>query len=393
MALALHWIVTPITTELVRGCVELEQTAAGVRPHRLPLWARKQWPDQQLLIVEGQPSGVRLAFRTQATAIQLDTLPTKRVYIGMPLRPDGVYDVRIDGLLMRQGSVNAGNVQRIDTSRWTSELEPGSPGTLAFVDLPAGVKDIEIWLPHDEVTELIALRSDAPLELMPAVSRKLWLHHGSSISHGSNAESPTGTWPAIAASRADVDLFNLGFGGGALLDPFTARTIRDLDADVISLKLGINMVNADVMRLRAFGPAVHGFLDTIRDGHPTTPLLVVSPILCPIHEDTPGPSAPDFVDGQLKFRATGDASDIANGKLTLNVIRATLQNIVEQRSDTDSSIFYLDGRELYGEVDHALNPLPDNLHPSAATHGLIGDRFAELAFSRSAPLGSTKNGD
>ena len=68
--------------------------------------------------------------------------------------------------------------------------------------------------------------------------------------------------------------------------------MRDTPADLISVKIGINLVNPDLMRLRAFGPAVHGFLDTIRDGHPTTPLLVVSPMLCPIHEDTPGPGAP-----------------------------------------------------------------------------------------------------
>jgi hypothetical protein len=60
------------------------------------------------------------------------------------------------------------------------------------------------------------------------------------------------------------------------------RTIRNADADVISLKVGINLVNTDVMRLRAFGPAVHEFVDTIRDGHPSTPLLVVSPIFCEI---------------------------------------------------------------------------------------------------------------
>ena len=33
--------------------------------------------------------------------------------------------------------------------------------------------------------------------------------------------------------------------------------------DLISLKLGINLVNTDLMRLRAFGPAVHGFLDKV----------------------------------------------------------------------------------------------------------------------------------
>src|SRR5690606_27125710 len=139
-------------------------------------------------------------------------------------------------------------------------------------------------------------------------------HHGSSISHGSNAASPTTTWPALAASRGGVDLINRGFSGSALLDPFTARVLRDTPADLISIKIGINLVNADLMRVRAFGPAVHGFLDTIREGrHRTTPLLVISPILCPIHEDTPGPCAFDLdalAAGQVRFRATGDPAEV-----------------------------------------------------------------------------------
>ncbi len=97
------------------------------------------------------------------------------------------------------------------------------------------------------------------------------MHHGSSISQGSNAAHPTGTWPVVAARLAGVELMNLGYGGSALLDPFTARIIRDTPADLISIKIGINLVNADLMRLRAFVPAMHGFLDTIRDGHPATP--------------------------------------------------------------------------------------------------------------------------
>ncbi len=120
------------------------------------------------------------------------------------------------------------------------------------------------------------------------------MHHGSSISHGSNALSPTGTWPALVAAQGDVELINLGFSGSALVQPFVARTIRDLPADLISIKLGINVVNSDSLRLRTFIPAVNGFLDTIRDGHPTTPILVISPILCPIHEDTPGPTGWDL---------------------------------------------------------------------------------------------------
>ncbi|RPF30611.1 GDSL-type esterase/lipase family protein [Streptomyces sp. TLI_185] len=377
------WITTPVTAELLRGALDVEPTERGVLPHRLPARARAQCTDPQLASAESQPSGVRLAFRTRATAVELDTLPTKRDYVGAPPRPDGVYDLLLDGRPAGRGSVKGGNTVTIDMVAGTAELRPGPVGTLRFTDLPDEVKDVEIWLPHNETTELLALRTDAPVEPSPPSGRRVWLHHGSSISHGSDAASPTTTWPALAASLGGVDLINLGLGGSALLDPFTARTLRDTPADLISVKIGINLVNTDLMRLRAFTPAVHGFLDTVREGHPTTPLLVVSPILCPIHEDTPGPSVLDFTslsDGQLQFQAMGDPGERASGKLALGVIRDELARIVAQRADEDPNLNYLDGRELYGEADHAELPLPDQLHPDAATHLRIGERFASLAF-------------
>lgn len=304
-----HWIATPVTEDFLRGALALERTERGVLPHRLPAWARAQCPDWQLAMAESQPSGVRLVFRTRATAVELDTLPTKRVYVGVPPRPDGVYDLLVDGHLTGQAGVTGGNTLVIDMTTGTAEHQPGPVGTLRFTGLPDRVKDVEVWLPHNETTELVELRTNAPVEPTPAGGRRVWLHHGSSISHGSNAASPTHTWPALAGALGGVELINLGLGGSALLDPFTARTLRDTPADLISVKLGINLVNADLMRLRAFTPAVHGFLDTIREGHPATPLLVVSPLLCPIHEDTPGPSAPDLGSlsaGELTFRAAGD---------------------------------------------------------------------------------------
>ncbi|MEV0119728.1 GDSL-type esterase/lipase family protein [Streptomyces sp. NPDC050844] len=377
-------ITTPVTAGLLRGALDVEHTEHGVLPHRLPAWARAQYADGQLAMAEAQPSGVRLVFRTRATAVELDVLPTKRAYVGAPPRPDGVYDLLVDGRLTRQASVAGGNTLVIDMTAGTAELRPGAPGTLRFADLRDGMKDVEIWLPHNETTELVALRTDAPVEPAQDPDRRVWLHHGSSISHGSDAASPTTTWPALAASLGGVELINLGFGGSALLDPFTARTLRDTPADLISVKIGINVVNADLMRLRAFTPAVHGFLDTIREGHPTAPLLVVSPILCPIHEDTPGPCAPDFSalsTGQLRFMATGDPAETASGKLTLTVIRDELARIVAQRAADDPNIHHLDGRDLYGDADFAELPLPDALHPDAATHRRIGERFADLAFA------------
>ncbi|SOD90906.1 GDSL-like Lipase/Acylhydrolase family protein [Streptomyces sp. Ag109_G2-15] len=380
---------TPLTADLIRGALDLERTEHGLLPHRLPARARAQCADPQLHMAESQPSGVRLVFRTRAGTVELDTLPTKRVYVGAPPRPDGVYDLLVDGRPAGSASVTGGNTLTIDMAAGTAEQRPGPVGTVRFSGLPATVKDVEIWLPHNETTELVALRTDAPVEPVPDRGRRVWLHHGSSISHGSDAASPTTTWPALAASLGGVELINLGLGGSALLDPFTARTLRDTPADLISVKLGINLVNTDLMRLRAFGPAVHGFLDTIREGRPDTPLLVVSPILCPIHEDTPGPCAPDFgalSSGLLRFRATGDPSERAYGKLTLEVIRDELALIVRRRATEDPHLYYLDGRDLYGEADSAELPLPDDLHPDAATHRRIGERFAALAFAPGGPF-------
>ncbi|GAA3968909.1 SGNH/GDSL hydrolase family protein [Streptomyces marokkonensis] len=380
----IDWITTPITRDHLRGALDLERTEHGLLPHRLPARARTRNTDGQLAMAESQPSGVRLALRTRATALELDTLPTKRVYVGVPPRPDGLYDLLVDGRPTGQGSVAGGNTLTIDMTTGTAGVEPGPVGTLRFAGLPEGSKDIEVWLPHNETTELVALRTDAPVEPAPGTGRRVWLHHGSSISQGSDAASPATTWPALAASLGGVELVNLGLAGSALLDPFTARAMRDTPADLISVKIGINVVNSDAMRLRAFGPAVHGFLDTVREGHPTTPLLVVAPILCPTHEDTPGPLAPDFSglgEGRLRFVATGDPADRASGKLTLNVIRDELARIVAQRAPDDPNLHYLDGRDLYGEGDAAELPLPDGVHPDAATHRRIGERFAGLAFT------------
>ncbi|MFR9775389.1 GDSL-type esterase/lipase family protein [Micromonospora sp. MS34] len=386
MAPTADWLTTPITAELLRGALDLERTEHGVLPHRLPARARAQNVDPQVAMAEAMPSGVRLVFRTRATRIELGVLATKMVYQGAPPRPDGRYDLLVDGRLAGQATVRGGRTLTIDMTTGTAASQPGPVGTIRFTDLPDREKDVEIWLPQREITELVALRTDAPVEAVGDWGRRVWLHHGSSISHGSDAESPTETWPAIAAALGGVELINLGFSGSAQLDPFTARAMRDTPADLISVKIGINLVNSDAMRLRAFTPAVHGFLDTIREGHPDTPLLVVSAILCPIQEDTPGPGAADFSTGKLQFKATGDPAERAAGKLTLTVIRAELARIVAARAADDRHLYYLDGRELYGEADFAELPLPDQLHPDPAADRRIGERFAEFAFGPERPF-------
>lgn len=372
-------ITTPVGPELLRGALDTTPGPAGLVPHRLPPAARARNTDPQLAGAESQPSGVRVVFRTTATVVELETVRTRIGLVGAPLRPDGAYDLLVDGRPAGSAATTGGRLHMIDPATGAREITDGPAGSVRF-PLPGRDALVEIWLPHNELTEVVALRTDAPLAPVPAGEQRVWLHHGSSISQGSNAAGASTTWAAVAARAAGVELLNLGFSGSCLLDPFVARAIRDTPADLISLKLGINVVNADLMRVRAFGPAVHGFLDTIRDGHPDTPLLVVSPVLCPIHEDTPGPLAPDVSDGTLRFRATGDPAEVAAGRLTLRVVREQLAAILAARAAEDPHLSHLDGRELYGEADAAELPLPDALHPDAATHERMGERFAARVF-------------
>ena len=377
-------ITTPLTDAFVRGAAELEDTARGVRPHRLPTWVRTRFPDPQLLAVEGQPSGVRLVMATAARTVELVSHPARVAYRGAA-RPRGSVDLVVDGEPVATERLDGGDLVEVDLRTGASEFHAGEACTTRFTDLAEGDKVVEIWLPHNEVVDLVALRTDAPVRPVDS-GRRVWLHHGSSISHGSNATTPTGIWPAVAARHGDVELHNLGLGGSALVDPFVARVLRDRPADLISVKLGINVVNFDVMRLRAFVPAVHGFLDTIRDGHPGTPLVLVSPVFCGIHEDTPGPGALDVEAlgaGRVTFTATGPRGEAP--QLTLRIIRDALASLAERRED-DPNLHYLDGTRLYGEQDAVAHPLPDALHPDTATHQLIGERFARYAFAPGGPF-------
>ncbi|RSS25171.1 GDSL-type esterase/lipase family protein [Streptomyces sp. WAC08452] len=366
----------------IRGALDLETTQAGVMPLRLPAWTKEQYQDPSVYGVTVMPSGVRLVFRTDARTLEFEVLTSTGQLASDPQpRPTGMLELLVDGDLSGRQQAPVGNVLRMGAPGTVQRLIPGEPGTVRFAGLPAGMKGIELWLPQQTPTELVALRADGDVLAPLPDGRRRWVHHGSSISHCIEADGPTGTWPVVAAGLGRVEVINLSQAGNALLDPYVARTIRDTPADLISLKVGINIVSLSAFRLRTFGPAVHGFLDTIRDGHPDTPLLLISPVSCPALEETPGPTATG-PDGRLA--ALGDPADVAGGALSLAVVRAELARIAAARQASDPHLHYLDGRELLGP-DEA-DDLADGLHPTATAYRRMGKRFAAHAFATDGPF-------
>jgi hypothetical protein len=381
------------------GVLHLEPLPAGGHAlHRLPAWTQPQVVDPALALMRAMPSGCRLEVVTDAAAIELDVQLTM-LQIGSEPGPGGRFDLVVDGELVDGAVTREGTVLAVDMTSGALDLTPGGPATVRFDGMPAGEKLVEVWLPNAATVDLLAVRLDGAARA-PEPTRRRWVHYGSSISHCVEADRPTGVWPAVAARLAGVDLQSLGLAGQCHLDGFVARTIRDLPADVISCKLGINIVNGDTMRERTFVPAVHNLLDTIREGHPDTPLLVVTPIFCPPHEEGPGPSlfrdgrctSPAdrlgwSVRGRLRRLVRGPVSGMGapGGSLHLRRIRQLHAEIVEaRRAAGDQHLHLLSGLELFGPDDAA--DLPDDLHPNAAGYRRIGERFAALAFGPGGPF-------
>jgi hypothetical protein len=370
---------------MIRGAVEVEETGRSLVPHRLPRWARRQIPDRLMVQTSAESAGVRLALRTAADVLELDVQARRIAAAADAPLPPSVYEITEHGALVASAAAPVGSRYVFTFERPEGRIEPGPDATVRFAGLATGAeRDLELWLPYHDRVELLGLRADAPVAAAPEPGALRWVHHGSSISHGYRADTTTGTWPVVAALKAGADLTNLAFSGNAMLDPFTARTIRDTPADLITLKIGINLVCGDVMRLRAFRPAVDGFLDTVRDGHPDTPIVLVSPIRCEPVEASAGPTVQDPDRTEEWSIAAGTEADVLTGKLSLRAVRAELAAIVDRRQDDDHRLHHLDGLTLYGEHDAAAMPLPDNLHPGPDVQRLIGERFADKVLSQFA---------
>ncbi|WP_033295608.1 SGNH/GDSL hydrolase family protein [Amycolatopsis jejuensis] len=348
----------------IAGALDLEPRPGGVLPRRLPAWTRVQATDPYLNLVEPRPAGVRLVFRTTARSLKLDVRVTRFRNIHFPL-PPVMFDLVLDGDLAQSRPATAGDLCIVDAGA-VVERTAGNAETILFEELPEGRKSVEIWLPQASVVELQALDADGEIEPDPITAPR-WIHYGSSISHCAEASSPTATWPALVARQTGLDLLCLAFAGSCHLDPFIARTIRDTPAAVISLKVAVNVLNMATMSLRTFGPALHGFLDTIREGHPETPILVVSPIVFPSAENRAGPT-PQGPDG--RYAASGEPSEDA---FTLRRMREIVREMVTVRKD--EHLNYLDGLTLL-DAEY----LYDGLHPTAEGYRVIAERFHDATF-------------
>ncbi len=287
--------------DFLRGHAELVEEDGRIVPRRLPAGSLHPRLDD----VARMPAGVRLEFSTDARGF------------GWDVKTDGDVDVVVDGdLVSRSPTVDVG-------------------------DLPAGRKRVTIWLPQSSYVSLGEFKLEG--ELTPVPEGPRWIAYGSSITQCRLAAGPSETWPALVATELGWSLRCLGFAGECHLDPVVARYIRDTEAEVISLCVGVNIHGAASFSARSLGPALEGFVRTIRDGHPDTPILLTTPLHVPDRERQP------------------------------NALGLTLADVRAEVAHAGHGLPVVDGPSILGPADAGL--LTDGLHPGADGYRLIAERM------------------
>ncbi|MFT2752546.1 GDSL-type esterase/lipase family protein [Clavibacter sp. Sh2088] len=370
----------------VHGHLELAAVPGGVRPIRLPESRWRDFPPAgELLRAQvSTAAGVRIRFTTAADEVRLRVRCTRIHFDELP-GPRNTFVAEVGGVDLPPVAAPVDVVRRItlpgDAAEETT-VGSADASVVAFAGLGDGPSTVTVWLPQGMLVDLLGIEADAPVRAADPLGLPRWIHHGSSISHCVEAPDPTGAWPVVAARRAALDIVGLGFGGQCMLDPFVADAIAAEPADVISLSVGINVVGARSMDQRTFAPALHGFLDRVRRGHPETPIVLASSILWPGSEHVPGPPGVESRDdGSVRCFAAGDAADVPLGALTLAESRHHVAHVARVRRQAGEPVAHLDGLALYGPDDVDRFTLPDGLHPDAELYAEIADRWVARVFA------------
>ncbi|NUK06704.1 GDSL family lipase [Streptomyces lunaelactis] len=215
-----------------------------------------------------------------------------------------------------------------------------------------------IYPPEGQSPVIVGLRALGG-SLAPAALQPRWLVHGDSITEGWWSTRPAHSWPAVAGRALGLDTVNLGHAGAARGELPTAQQLAALPADVITLAFGTNCWTGIPCSAPLLYETTRAFIALVRQGHPDTPLLLVSPVLRPDAEQTPNPLG-----------------------ATLAELRTAMEKAVRDRMRDgagggsgqevgDKRLALLPGRDLIGP-----DQLADGVHPNDEGHAALAAAVA-----------------
>ena len=307
----------------IRGCAfegtkRVPYPRADPADTRIP---RDTWATAQL------PVGVRLELVGDAEAVEIAYVTATD---DLGYRGDGAgrtFALWRDGRLVLE--------EKADVGEGRVRLQLADGEKRAIVYLPEGMKPTVVSV--DGVGGSIE----------PAPHQPRWIAYGDSVAEGWVASSPALAWPAVAGRDHGLDVVNMGYAGAARGELASAEQIAGLEADVISITHGTNCWTRTPHSVDMMRAAVSVFLEVVRQGHPETPIIVVSPVVRPDAENTVNRLGATLVD-----------------------LRAAMEEVAAERD-----VVLVRGAGLIGP-----QRLPDGIHPDDEGHRILAEVIgAEVA--------------
>ena len=213
------------------------------------------------------PSGGRIRFRTNSTifAIRLE-YPSPPEMGNMHAFGQTGVDLYLDGYY--RGSAIA-----------QKDSAPGKIVEHLYLNLtgqPRKEREVVLYLSLYKAVKVLAIGLDNEARILKpapfAVARPV-VYYGTSITQGGCASRPAMDYQAILARKLNLDYVNLGFSGNGLGEPELARAVAEIDASMFVFDFAQNNRTEESLR-QNYEP----FLNTVREKHPDTPILVITPI-------------------------------------------------------------------------------------------------------------------
>ena len=288
---------------------------------RIPESLAKQ-TNEGVLYLHTNTSGGKLRFITDSPYVAISAkMPDIRLFPHMPQSGISGFDLYVGDKFFAPFMPPA-------------ELEGGYDSINHFKT--SELREITIHFPlYNNVSDLYIGLKEGSAFLPPKDFRnnKTVLFYGSSITQGGCVSRPGLSFPAIAATRLDFNLINLGFSGSAKGEECMAEYIGDLHPDIFVLDYDHNAPTLEHLN------ATHEkFFKIFREKNPDTPVIMIS--------------SPDFVHFEK-----------LNAIERREVIRTTYNNAV---LSGDKNVYFIDGETLWGE-DWDLCTM-DKSHPNDLGH-------------------------
>ncbi|MBQ9748268.1 MAG: hypothetical protein IJV98_05735 [Clostridia bacterium] len=215
----------------------------------------------------------------------------------------------------------------------------------------AEMKDVVIFFPICAAPEnvYVGLREGSEIEEGGKYTHETpVVFYGSSIVHGIGASRPGMNYPSQISRMLDTDVWNLGFGGGALAEDAVIDYIADQTMSVFVYDYDHNAPDPEFLEKTHYA----GYR-RFREKQPTTPIIMAS---------KPG------------YHFVTPTATVADNERRRTIIRDTY---LRAKAEGDENVWFIDGSTFYPEAIRG-DCTNDGCHPNDLGYHYMAEAFASI---------------